>query len=231
MPYHLWWMQMILLHQEIFMWNYFKTPIFICHSFFLLSTVCRWLLTWWRRALTMSSGLLLFPQQLLQTRPDQATPLLPLLSLGRILSVSVVRRQKTWQMQNYNESFTGNVTPSDCPFAFCPLTVIGSLACFCSVQTSSTGTRLPGCLGMTSPQWFMAELLGMWPGTSSSAGTSARSDSNDSSVFLKLTHFYCHSFGLNIYMSRCCYEPKQLLEGIKHNYSMTWSTSCKINTM
>ena len=42
------------------------------------------------------------------------------------------------------------------------------------LQTSSTGTRLPECLGMTSPQWFMAELLAMWQGTLFSAGTSLR---------------------------------------------------------
>lgn len=46
------------------------------------------------------------------------------------------------------------------------------------VQTSSTGTRLPGCRGTTSPRWCTARRPGTWPGTSSSAGTSPRSEVN-----------------------------------------------------
>lgn len=79
-----------------------------------------------------------------------------------------------WSSEKQIWRLTVVLSPVLCPLPFSHV----SLGCLRrrrrSVQTSSIGTPLPGCLGMTSPQWFMAGQRGMWPGTSSSAGTSLR---------------------------------------------------------
>lgn len=59
----------------------------------------------------------------------------------------------------------------------CVSFAVSSPFCFCSVfKILSTGTPLPECLGTTSPRWFTGKRLGMWPDTSSSGGTSPRSE-------------------------------------------------------
>lgn len=83
---------------------------------------------------------------------------------------------KQWKQILFISFFTRSPIffPSFLTASLSPLSFSILSSPFCSVQTSSTGTRLPECLGMTSPQWFMAELPGTWPGTLFNVGTLPR---------------------------------------------------------